>query len=54
MFRTTRWMGSQLVGFLDCKDKLTLKGVLRNGTHKNKEIKDDGVDTHSPKEENGY
>lgn len=27
-----------------------LEGVLRNGTTRNKEMKDDGIDIHSPKE----
>lgn len=55
--KTSRWMGSQLVGtlrFPDCKDRHTLEGVLRNGTNRNKEMKDDGLVTHSPKEENEF
>lgn len=49
--RTIRWMVSQLVGspgFPDCKDRPTLKGVHRNDTNRNKEMKDDCVKIHSP------
>jgi hypothetical protein len=31
-----------------------LEEDLRNGANRNNEMKDDGVDTHSPKEESGY
>jgi hypothetical protein len=55
--RTTWWKGSHLeetLWFLDCMDGHILEEDLRNGANRNNEMKDDGVDTHSPKEESGY
>lgn len=55
--RTTKWKSSQLEGtlwFLDCMDRHILDEFLKNGANRNKEVKDDGVVTHSPEEENRY
>lgn len=49
-------MGSQLVetlGYPDCKDRHVLEGVCRNDANRNKEMKDDCVETHSPNQEGG-
>lgn len=51
------WKGlylEEIFWFLDCMDGYILEEDFRNGVNRNNEMKDDGVDIYSFKEESGY